>query len=61
MKITGTGTCLAVIIAFILDFFITIGVIKLITMCFGLTFTWSIAIGIYLILGLLKGLFACSK
>lgn len=35
----------------------TCGVIKLITICFGWTFKWSIATGIWLLLWLLDGLF----
>ena len=36
-------------------------IVKLITMCFGLTFKWSTAIGIWLILCLLKGSFNGSQ
>lgn len=35
----------------------TCGVIKLITMCFGLTFSWTIATGIWLVILLLKNIF----
>lgn len=35
----------------------TCGVVKLITICFGWTFKWSIATGIWLLLWLLGGLF----
>ena len=35
----------------------TCGVVKLITLCFGLSFSWPIATGIWLILLLLGGLF----
>lgn len=31
---------------------LTCGIVKLITLCFGLTFSWSIATGIWLILWL---------
>ena len=37
-----------------LSWIITCGVIKVITLCFGLTFSWSIATGIWLCLLLLK-------
>ena len=37
---------------------ITCGIIKLICLCFGLTFTWAIATGIWLILCLLGGIFS---
>lgn len=36
---------------------VTCGVVKLITICFGWTFKWSIATGIWLLLWLLGGLF----
>ena len=45
------------VISFGLSWIVTCGVIKLITMCFGLTFKWSIATGIWLILCLLRGPF----
>lgn len=45
------------VISFGLSWIVTCGVIKLITMCFGLTFKWSIATGIWLILCLLMGSF----
>ena len=35
----------------------TCGVIKLITMCFGLQFIWSIATGIWLIICILRDIF----
>lgn len=45
------------VISFGLSWIVTCGVIKLITMCFGLTFKWLIATGIWLILCLLHGSF----
>lgn len=39
---------------------ITCGIIKLITWCFGLTFSWPIATGIWLILWLLGSIFKKS-
>lgn len=38
-----------------LSWIITCGLIKLITLCFGLTFSWAIATGIWLILMLIGG------
>lgn len=35
----------------------TCGIIKLITMCFGLTFKWSVATGIWLVLCILRSIF----
>ena len=40
-----------------LSWIVTCGIIKLITMCFGLTFKWSIATGIWLIMCLLQAVF----
>ena len=39
-----------------LSFLITAGILKLIFVCFGLTFSWKIALGIWLILFLLNGI-----
>lgn len=40
-----------------LSWIFTCGIIKLITLCFGLVFKWPIATGIWLIIYLLKGIF----
>ena len=40
-----------------LEWIITVGIIKLITMCFGWTFKWSVATGIWLIICILKSIF----
>lgn len=51
-------TILAIIfvVAIILGFSwgVTVGIIKLITLCFGLTFSWPIATGIWLVLVLVS-------
>ena len=36
----------------------TCGIIKLITMCFGWTFNWAVATGIWLVMYLLKNVFS---
>ena len=41
----------------LLSWLLTCGIIKLITLCFGLTFSWFVATGIWLILVLLKFIF----
>ena len=41
-----------------LSWIVTCGLIKLITMCFGWTFSWGIATGGWLIGCLLKGIFS---
>lgn len=55
---TGIGVLSAVVMIYALSWIITCGIIKLITMCFGLTFSWGIATGIWLIYILLKSLFS---
>ena len=45
------------IFAYGLSWILICGIIKLITMCFGLTFKWSIATGIWLIMCLLGMVF----
>lgn len=44
-----------------LSWIATCGIIKLITLCFGLTFSWGIATGIWLILILLGEIFGKSR
>lgn len=46
-----------VILTYAASWIITCGIIKLITLCFGLTFSWAIATGIWLILCLLCNIF----
>lgn len=58
-KLTGGGMTTIVIIAilvlsYVVSWFATCGIIKLITMCFGLTFKWSVATGIWLLIFLLR-------
>ena len=47
-------------ICYAISWIITCGIIKLITICFGLTFSWAIATGIWLILCLLKSVFSVT-
>lgn len=49
------------IFAYGLSWILICGIIKLITMCFGLTFKWSIATGIWLIMCLLGMVFKSSN
>lgn len=63
-KHTGIGVLVCLIVAILLcpvSWIITCGVIKLITMCFGLTFKWSVATGIWLVMALLKTIFKNSS
>lgn len=48
------GIIIGVFIVLALSWIVTCGFIKLITICFGWTFKWSIATGIWLILLLLE-------
>lgn len=55
---TGFGVLLAVVAIYALSWIVVCGIIKLITICFGLAFSWAIATGIWLIYILLKSLFS---
>lgn len=61
-KIIEGGAVALVVIAIIallygLSWIVTCGVIKLITLCFGWTFKWNVATGIWLIMCLLQAVF----
>lgn len=58
--VTGIIVVLLLIAIYGLSWIITCGIIKLITLCFGLTFKWSIATGIWLIICILKSIFNIS-
>lgn len=51
------GVILGIIIAYAIGWILACGIIKLITMCFGLQFSWAIATGIWLIILILKNIF----
>lgn len=53
----GIGVAIA-IVCYFLSWLITCGIIKLITLCFGWSFKWSLATGIWLIMCLLQGTFS---
>ena len=57
----GGATAVVIIIilavCYGLSWIVTCGIIKFITMCFGLTFKWSIATGIWLIICILRSVF----
>lgn len=46
-----------IVICYSLSWIVTCGIIKLITMCFGWTFKWSIATGIWLIICIMQSIF----
>ena len=48
---------IAIVILIGLSFLITAGIIKLMTVCFGLTFSWSVATGIWLTMILFRSIF----
>ena len=51
-------TIILVIVGLVfLEWVVTVGIIKLITMCFGWTFKWSVATGIWLIICILQSIF----
>ena len=56
-KLDALIAILLLVLCYEVSWLATCGIIKLITICFGLTFSWAIATGIWLILCLLiKGL-----
>lgn len=57
-KLIAAGIIIgALVLMFGLSWILTCGVVKLITLCFGWTFKWSIATGIWLVGILLTGIF----
>lgn len=50
---------MAALIAF--NWIVICGIVKLITLCFGWTFSWTIATGIWLVMILLRMVFAQSN
>ena len=48
------GLIIALLTGGFMTWLITCGVIKVITLCFGLTFSWPVATGIWLVLLLLN-------
>lgn len=57
MFTAGLVGCLTVILALALSWICTCGLVYLITLCFGWTFTWAIATGVWLLGMLLSGIF----
>ncbi len=50
-----------IITALAVEYLIVVGLVKLICLCFGLVFSWKIATGIWLVLGLLSMFFGKNK
>ena len=61
MKRKGLVTILILIVGYAISWAITVGIIKLITMCFSFDFSLAVATGIWLILCLLKLVFPKSE
>ena len=57
MKKDILATVLVTVGLVFLEWITTVGIIKLITMCFGWTFKWSVATGIWLIICILQTIF----
>ena len=54
-------TIILLVVAFGFSWIVTCGIIKLITMCFGWQFKWSIATGIWLVMCLARTVFKNSS
>ena len=54
----GVLVVILLILGYGVSWIVTCGLIKLITLCFGLTFKWSIATGIWLIICIAKNIFS---
>lgn len=61
MKHKGVDFALIIVFGYALNWVFTIGIIKLITMCFSVGFSLPVATGIWLILCLLKLVFYKSE
>ena len=55
----GIGAII-ILIGYVLSWLLTCGIIKLITLCFGLGFSWLVATGIWLVLCLITSVFRFS-
>lgn len=59
-KVGALTVILLLALGYGISWLATCGIIKLITICFGLTFSWNISTGIWLILCLLKSVFSVT-
>lgn len=55
--VIGLGVAAVIVAAGFSSWLVTCGIIKLIAMCFGWTFSWPIATGIWLIMCLARTVF----
>ena len=58
LGIAGGLALALVVVLYAVSWIVTCGVIKLITLCFGWTFNWAIATGIWLIICIAKSIFS---
>lgn len=56
LKVIG-GVAGIVFVVYFISWIVTCGVIKLITLCFGWTFKWSVSTGIWLVMCLAQAVF----
>lgn len=49
--------CVSIVVLSGISWIVTCGVVKLITLCFGWTFSWAIATGVWLIISALRSVF----
>lgn len=54
-------TIIALVIVMVISFLVTAGLIKVLSLCFGFIFSWKLALGIWVILIMLKPLFSSGK
>ena len=54
-------TAMLIALLYAISWITTVGIIKLITLCFGWTFSWAIATGIWLIIVLLKSIISAGR
>ena len=59
-KLDALIAILLLVLCYEVSWLATCGIVKLITICFGLTFSWAIATGIWLILCRLKSVFSVT-
>ena len=55
--LAGGAIGLGLILLYALSWIVTVGIVKLITLCFGWTFSWGMATGVWLIIIILKSIF----
>lgn len=59
--LTAILTIVLVAVSLGIDWMLTCGIIKLITLCFSIDFSWSVATGLWLVMCLIKFIFRGRK